>query len=266
MNHQNEIHKKIIKSIIDAFSRKKAHSLGFYGDHLQCMNERFLHHHFSTYLSKSENIEIFNSRINNDELTLFPEYPTYKVDVTPDTKAFYYKNNPDEHLPTYRWYDKSEITEEAMKHSVGHIDFAIGTMVAKYFEPRIAIEFKLGKLSKKDLIFDYLKLIDPRMSYKKCISASINIKNPENSNRSKDIPLFRSRGTTPHTIQLLRDSLEICGIDKAAPQGRCCTFLHFEWSLTESTGWIFEYEFQQEELGKFLDAVNNKDNWKQLNL
>ena len=107
----------------------------------KCQNERYLHHYYSQKIQEHFAID-FKNLMNSK---FHPEWPTSKSSCA----HFYskYRKNSNKYIID---------TEEG---SSAFIDFAIGD----YKKPDFAIEFtsKYG-LSKEDLIFDFLKLLDSK--------------------------------------------------------------------------------------------------------
>ncbi|MCD6506565.1 hypothetical protein J7M22_08050, partial [Candidatus Poribacteria bacterium] len=104
------------------------------------LNERYLHHFFSHILQKKYNM--LNLSGDNGNITLHPEWPTYKE----QTKLDYgrYKKVNGKYYP-----DKNG--------TAGFIDFAIGD----YNKPDIGIEFSLKYgWSHEEIVYDFLKLLD----------------------------------------------------------------------------------------------------------
>jgi len=274
MKDWQEIYTEIKKELRLGLGSRSGSHLNFHGRNLESINERHLHHQFSTYLSDAKKINVFGSILNSiikidHNLTLFPEYPTSKVEVTRRPGIWYYKKHPDTHIPAYRDIAPHE---NRGGQPVGHLDFVIGHRGNDFFEPDIAVEFKLGPWFKEEVAFDYLKLLDPRMNYQACISVCITTGRATASNIP---PVFRAEPGTPSAIDIFNNSLELSKVDLKKPNpgipllgvpiGRKCCLLLFDWlNNGEIDAWEFNYSFENNELGaqdEFLNELRNVKNW-----
>jgi len=135
-----------LKNILDI-----ANSIKYSGPML---NERYLHHYFSHKLQDKH--KILNLTNNKTEITLHPEWPTYKK-ATCLNYGRYKKVNKKTYQP-----NKNGIA--------GFVDFAIGD----YNKPHIGIEFSLKYgWSNEEIIFDLLKLMDRKNPFKMVISFNV---------------------------------------------------------------------------------------------
>lgn len=126
-----------------------------------CLNERYLHHHFTEKIQIEYPI-VYN---NLDKCKLHPEWATAnKFRLNGGGK---YK----------KIGNKYEIDDNGTS---GFIDFALGD----YNNPEIVIEFKCNKSWQfQSIVFDYMKLMDKNNPLKKVVSISIIYRDKKLSNK-----------------------------------------------------------------------------------
>lgn len=141
----NSLRKDVLNIILEI-----AQSIKYNG---QMLNERYLHHFFSYLLQKKYNL--LNLTGDNREITLHPEWPTYKKQTS---------------INFGRYRKEKGIYKPDANGTAGFIDFAIGD----YNKPDIGIEFSLKYgWSNEEIIFDFLKLLDKKNPFKLSISFNI---------------------------------------------------------------------------------------------
>lgn len=120
------------------------------------LNERYLHHRFSFLLQQDEKYRItFSSKD-----IFHPEWATYINDIE-ERHGGRYEN------PTKKNHIVKDNKEDNSNRGAGFIDFAIGNPV----NPDFAIEFKMDNgFDHEGVIYDYMKLLDPRNHFQKAIS------------------------------------------------------------------------------------------------
>lgn len=117
------------------------------------LNERYLHHFFSHRLQTKQNL--LNLTGDRDAINLHPEWPTYKT----QTK-----------LRFGQYRKRNRRYHPDVNGTAGFIDFAIGN----YHRPDIGIEFTLKfGWSQEEIIYDFLKLLDPENPFKTAISLNV---------------------------------------------------------------------------------------------
>jgi len=117
------------------------------------LNERYLHHFFSHLLQEKYNL--LNLTGDSSAITLHPEWPTYKEQTG---------------LTFGRYKKKNSIYTPDASGTARFIDFTIGD----YKEPDIGIEFSLKYgWSHKEILFDFVKLLDKKNPFKASISFNI---------------------------------------------------------------------------------------------
>ena len=117
------------------------------------LNERYLHHFFSHLLQqKYSSLDLTR---DNKEITLHPEWPTYKK----QTK-----------LDFGRYRNEEGIYKPNINGTAGFIDFAIGD----YNKPLIGIELTLKYgWSDEEVIYDFMKLLDKKNPFSTAISLNV---------------------------------------------------------------------------------------------
>ena len=117
------------------------------------LNERYLHHLFSSRINEDYPVSLNKSSL------LHPEWATHIEGVTNRKGGLYLRNKHDK-----RRYDKTN------NGSSGFIDFAIGNV--DY--PEYAVEFKMFRsFNQEGLIFDYMKLLDLENNIQNAISLAV---------------------------------------------------------------------------------------------
>lgn len=146
MNEMNNLKTKdVLKVILDIAQSVKYSGL--------MLNERYLHHFFSHLLQQKYNL--LNLTGDYTAITLHPEWPTYKE----QTRLVY-----------GRYRRENGIYKPNATGTAGFIDFAIGD----YNKPDIGIEFTLKyKWSNEEIVYDFLKLMDRKNSFKMAISYNV---------------------------------------------------------------------------------------------
>ncbi len=118
------------------------------------LNERYLHHMFTSLLQKKQNLLNLTSLTSEDTI-LHPEWPTYKKQSKIRCGRYKKENN------------KYILHESG---TAGFVDFALGN----YNEPEIGIEFTFkSSWSKEEITYDFVKLLDKNNPFR--ISISFNI-------------------------------------------------------------------------------------------
>lgn len=121
------------------------------------LNERYLHHFFSHRPQTKRNL--LNLTGDKDVITLHPEWPTYKT----QTK-----------LRFGRYRRRNRRYHPDANGTAGFIDFAIGN----YHRPDIGVELTLKfGWSQEEIIYDFLKLLDPKNPFKTAISFNMILRN-----------------------------------------------------------------------------------------
>ncbi len=117
------------------------------------LNERYLHHYFSSRINNKHNLKGLTE--NNKEITLHPEWPTWKKETNLE----------------YRKYKKENGFKPNKNGRAGFIDFAIGD----YMEPNLGIEFTLNQhgWSSEAIVGDFLKMMDRKNPFKMAISYNV---------------------------------------------------------------------------------------------
>ncbi len=118
------------------------------------LNERHLHHMFTSLLQKKQDLLNLTSLTLEDTI-LHPEWPTYKKQSKIDCGRYKKENNK---------YILHELG------TAGFIDFAFGD----YNKPDIGVEFTLKySWSKEEITYDFIKLLDKDNNFHTSISYNI---------------------------------------------------------------------------------------------
>jgi hypothetical protein len=139
--------KGILRTIVDSVSNVRDPGGGL------ILNERYIHHTFSYLLRDSK------KALPLQKMYLHPEWPTFKKS-TGIARGKYRNVNG-----RYQVVDR-----KSGKGSSAWIDFAVGD----YANPEIGIEFSAKEgWSHEEVVFDFLKLLDPRNGFDSVFSINI---------------------------------------------------------------------------------------------
>jgi hypothetical protein len=128
------------------------------------LNERYIHHAFSHRLQHQ--FACLDVATPHSALLLHPEWPTVKN----ATSIAYAKYRNTAFPDGRRYYMPVDLEGEG---TAGFIDFAIGW----YNAPEIGVEFSLKKSwCNEEIVYDFLKLIDPRNPFKVAFSHNLIVR------------------------------------------------------------------------------------------
>jgi hypothetical protein len=137
---------KIIKKITETIKHNNS-----------MLNERYLHHMFTSLLQKKQDLLNLTSLTLEDTI-LHPEWPTNK-------------KQSEINFGKYKKEYKKYIPHES--GTAGFIDFALGN----YNKPEIGIEFTLKYgWSKEEITYDFVKLLDKKNPFHTSISYNLIIR------------------------------------------------------------------------------------------